>query len=75
MSMCSTVCLKYLLLSSPLVAFIVYNWGWHSVFYVSAVIGLVIAVIWYKAARDTPSEHPKVGGRKGEIAVVAAKIV
>ncbi len=44
----------------PLVAFIVYNWGWHSVFYVSAAIGLVIAVIWYRAARDTPAEHPKV---------------
>ena len=44
----------------PLVAFIVYNYGWHSVFYVSAVIGLIIAAIWYKAARDTPAEHPKV---------------
>jgi ACS family glucarate transporter-like MFS transporter len=44
----------------PLVAFIVYNYGWHSVFYVSAVIGLIIAVIWYRVARDTPAEHPKV---------------
>jgi len=44
----------------PLVAFIIYNWGWHSVFYVSAGIGLVIAAIWYKVARDTPAEHPKV---------------
>src|SRR5437868_4468786 len=41
----------------PLVAFIIYNWGWHSVFYVSAAIGLVIAVIWYRAARDTPDQH------------------
>ncbi len=44
----------------PLVAYIVYNYGWHAVFYVSAVIGLIIAAIWYKAARDTPAEHPKV---------------
>jgi ACS family glucarate transporter-like MFS transporter len=44
----------------PLVAFIVYNWGWHSVFYVSAVIGLIIAYIWYRVARDTPAEHPSV---------------
>ena len=44
----------------PLVAFIIYNFGWHAVFYVSAVIGLVIAVFWYSAARDTPAEHPKV---------------
>ncbi|HVW74073.1 MAG TPA: MFS transporter [Rhizomicrobium sp.] len=44
----------------PLVAFIIYNYGWHSVFYVSAALGLIIAAIWYKAARDTPAEHPKV---------------
>jgi len=44
----------------PLVAFIVYNWGWHSVFYVSAAIGLAIAVVWYKVARDTPAEHSRV---------------
>jgi len=44
----------------PLVAFIIYNWGWHAVFYVSAVLGLLMAAIWYKAARDTPAEHPSV---------------
>lgn len=44
----------------PLVAFIVYNYGWHAVFFISAVIGLIIAAIWYKAARDTPAEHPSV---------------
>src|SRR3982750_235652 len=42
----------------PLVAFIVYNWGWHSVFYFSAIIGLAMAAIWYKMARDTPAQHP-----------------
>ena len=44
----------------PLVAFIIYNWGWHSVFYFSAAIGLAMAVVWYRMARDTPAEHPKV---------------
>ena len=44
----------------PLVAFIIYNYGWHAVFYVSAVIGLAMAVVWYKLARDTPAEHPGV---------------
>jgi MFS transporter, ACS family, glucarate transporter len=44
----------------PLVALIIYNYGWHAVFYVSAVVGLVIAAIWYKAARDTPAQHPAV---------------
>ncbi len=47
-------------LAPPLVAFIIYNFGWHAVFYVSAAIGLVIAVFWYAAARDTPARHSKV---------------
>jgi len=47
-------------LAPPLVAAIVYAYGWHEVFYISAVIGLIIAAIWYKVARDTPAEHPKV---------------
>src|SRR5579871_2800944 len=47
-------------LAPPLVAFIIYNYGWHAVFYVSAIIGLAMAVIWYKMARDTPAEHPGV---------------
>ncbi|MEO8302056.1 MAG: MFS transporter [Rhizomicrobium sp.] len=44
----------------PLVAFIIYNFGWHAVFYVCAVIGLVIAFAWYRAARDLPGQHAKV---------------
>jgi ACS family glucarate transporter-like MFS transporter len=44
----------------PLVAYIIYNFGWHAVFYISAVLGLLIAGLWYKVARDTPAEHPKV---------------
>jgi ACS family glucarate transporter-like MFS transporter len=47
-------------LAPPLVAFIVYTYGWHEVFYFSAALGLVIAAIWYKYARDTPAEHPSV---------------
>lgn len=44
----------------PLVAAIIAFYGWREVFYISAVIGLVVAAIWYYVARDTPSEHPKV---------------
>jgi ACS family glucarate transporter-like MFS transporter len=44
----------------PLVAFIIYNFGWHAVFYVSAVIGLMIAGFWVSASRDLPSQHPSV---------------
>ena len=47
-------------IAPPLVAFIIYHFGWHAAFYISAVIGLVIAVFWYWAARDVPARHPSV---------------
>ncbi len=47
-------------LAPPLIAFIIYQAGWHTAFYVSAVLGLVIAVFWYASARDTPARHPAV---------------
>jgi ACS family glucarate transporter-like MFS transporter len=47
-------------IAPPLIASIIYNFGWHAAFYVSAVIGLVIAVFWYSAARDIPAQHASV---------------
>ncbi|HEY0266704.1 MAG TPA: MFS transporter, partial [Rhizomicrobium sp.] len=47
-------------LAPPLVAAIIYAYGWQAAFYFSAVVGLVIAVVWYKVGRDTPAEHPRV---------------
>ena len=47
-------------IAPPLIAFIIYNFGWHAAFYVSAVIGLVIAVCWYSSARDIPAQHASV---------------
>jgi len=44
----------------PLVAAIIAFYGWREVFYISAVIGIVVAAIWYWLARDTPAEHPSV---------------
>jgi len=35
-----------------------YNWRWS--FWLSAVIGLVVGIIWHFFARNTPEEHPKV---------------
>jgi len=47
-------------IAPPLVAFIIYTFGWHAAFYVSAVIGLVIAAFWYRCARDIPARHASV---------------
>jgi ACS family glucarate transporter-like MFS transporter len=47
-------------IAPPLVAFIIYKSGWHAVFYVSAILGLLIAIVWYRFARDTPRQHSGV---------------
>ena len=48
----------------PLVAFIIYNFGWHAVFYVSAVIGLVIAVFWYRRRATRRPSIPRSRPRR-----------
>jgi len=47
--------------SAPvLVTYIIVNFGWRWSFWISALIGLLVGIIWYAAARDTPEEHPRV---------------
>lgn len=40
----------------PLCAFIVFNWGWREVFYIFAVPGFIIAVLWLFLVNDDPSK-------------------
>lgn len=47
-------------LTPPLITYCMTRYGWRSSFWVCASIGLVAGVIWFLAARDTPSEHPRV---------------
>ncbi len=42
----------------PLVTYILTHYGWHWTFWISAVIGLVIGVVWFLIARDEPAQHP-----------------
>lgn len=51
-------------LAPPLVAAVIYAYGWHEVFYLSAAIGLVVGLVWYVFSRDTPSEHPWVTAKE-----------
>lgn len=44
----------------PLTAWIMVNYGWQTAFYLSAVLGIVLAVIWWLIARDRPAHHPWV---------------
>jgi ACS family glucarate transporter-like MFS transporter len=47
-------------LTPPLITYFMIHYGWRSSFWVCAVIGLLAGAIWFLAARDTPSEHPRV---------------
>lgn len=47
-------------ITPPITAWIMVNFGWQTAFYLSAGLGLVLALIWWIAARDRPSDHPWV---------------
>jgi ACS family glucarate transporter-like MFS transporter len=44
-------------LTPPLTAWIMVNYGWQSAFYLSAGIGISLAVVWWCLAADRPSSH------------------
>jgi len=44
---------------SPFAAWLVSLWNWPAPFFVLGVIGLVLALVWFRVMR-TPREHPKV---------------
>ena len=53
-------------LSPPLITFVMLHYGWRASFWVCAVIGLVVGLVWFLAARDTPAEHSaRFGSRDG----------
>jgi ACS family glucarate transporter-like MFS transporter len=47
-------------ITPPVAAWVMVTWGWQTVFYISAVLGLVIGLLWWTLARDRPREHPWV---------------
>lgn len=55
-------------LTPPLITYFMTHYGWRSSFWVCAVIGLFAGAVWFIAARDTPSEHPRVSA--GELAAI-----
>ncbi len=47
----------------PIVAFLIYHFGWRVSFYVLGVASFVWVVIWYLYFRDDPSDHPAITRR------------
>src|SRR5256886_14476936 len=54
-------------LSPPLITYIMVHHGWRSSFWVCSIIGFAVGAVWFLAARDTPSEHPRVSSKELEI--------
>ena len=44
----------------PLIAYIIYHYGWRSSLWACAFIGLVVGALWFLIARDEPDHHPWV---------------
>ncbi len=44
---------------APLMAWLVHTFGWHYVFIVMGVIGIVMAIIWKLSVHD-PKDHPRI---------------
>ena len=43
-----------------IVTYIMVHYGWRWSFWLSALIGLLVGLVWFLAARDTPEEHASV---------------
>lgn len=44
----------------PVTAWIMVNWGWQTAFYLAALVGVLVALLWYWYARDHPCDHPGI---------------
>uniref|UniRef100_A0A1B6JRD3 Major facilitator superfamily (MFS) profile domain-containing protein n=1 Tax=Homalodisca liturata TaxID=320908 RepID=A0A1B6JRD3_9HEMI len=44
----------------PVCGFLIANFGWESVFYVTGIVGFVWSVVWFLVVFDHPSDHPRI---------------
>jgi ACS family glucarate transporter-like MFS transporter len=51
-------------LTPPLLTATIAACGWRSVFWFSAALGVVAGMVWYRIARDTPEEHPRMSAEE-----------
>lgn len=58
------------IISAPLTAWTIANFGWHAVFYSFGVLGLLLSLVWWFGYRDTPAAHPLI--TKAEAEFIAA---
>jgi ACS family glucarate transporter-like MFS transporter len=54
-------------LAPPLATAIILRYGWHVLFWGCGALGVLVGVVWYVIARDTPEEHPAIGAAELEL--------
>jgi len=42
------------------VTYLMFHHGWRAPFWASAILGLIVGLVWYIAARDSPEQHSSV---------------
>ncbi|MCW2258276.1 ACS family glucarate transporter-like MFS transporter [Providencia alcalifaciens] len=47
-------------IAPTLTVFIMITLGWHAVFWIFGVVGIVIGALWYLVARNKPEDHPNI---------------
>ncbi len=47
-------------LTPPVLTWLILHHGWRAAFWFSAILGVVVCVVWWQSARDLPEEHPGV---------------
>lgn len=57
-------------LTPPLIAWVMQRWGWRSSFYLSALIGVLVALLWQWWVTNSPDENLRVNAE--ELALIRA---
>lgn len=47
-------------LTYPICGFIIDQWGWEIVFYLSGAIGTLWFIAWWIFVYDSPAQHPRI---------------
>jgi len=51
-------------LTPPLIAWVMQRWGWRSSFYLSGLIGALVALLWQWWVTNSPEENPRVNAEE-----------
>lgn len=54
----------------PIVVFLIQEFGWRSVFFISGIIGIILAIVWIFVIRSRPENHPSIS--KSELNYIKA---